>query len=58
MGKWIGLVLGLACLVAIAAFVYSIDLVPAGQLVAVVVSAVVAALGFWVFFRKSSPKRG
>jgi|APCry1669189101_1035198.scaffolds.fasta_scaffold106139_2 hypothetical protein len=57
MSKWVGLTLGLACLVAIAALAYYVDLVPAGQLIAVVASAVVAALGLWVFFRKSNPLR-
>ncbi len=58
MGKCVGLVLGLACLVAMAALAYSVDLVPAGQLVAVIASALVATLGFWVLFRKPSQHIG
>jgi hypothetical protein len=58
MSKWVGLTLGLAFLVAIAALAYYVDLVPAGQLIAVVASLVVAALGFWVFFRKASSQKG
>jgi membrane protein YdbS with pleckstrin-like domain len=57
MSKWVGVTFGLACLVAIAALVYYVDLVPVGQLVAVLASAVVAVLGFWVFFRKPSQQK-
>ncbi len=57
MGKWVGLMLGFSCLIAIAALAYSVDLVPVGQLVAVLASAVVATLGLWLFFRETSHKR-
>ncbi len=54
MSKWVGVTLGLACIVAIAVLAYSVDLVPAGQFIAVVASALVAALGLWFFFRKAN----
>ena len=58
MGKWVVLGLGLVCLVALGALASSIDLLPAGQVVAVIASAAVAALGLWFFFRKSSRQEG